>query len=168
MALPLNFPPNYTLLRTFSSRRVPKQIQSPTCFPPSLSQTLPLSFLETANSPYPQPLLAAFFASCFRGLFGCHPLRSLSEEKLFCVCIPAILASCHPSHLALTGIPATWIYYSTPYWLQSSAKPLLIHNRVLNIFTPGSQISRDHTLIILFRVTTFFTCWVPCPPIQPI
>lgn len=169
MTLPLNFLPNYASSCTFSSLQVPKRIQPPTCFPPSPPHIFPLLFLEMVNPHYPQPLLATFITSCFKEvcLAATCSAAFLRKSSSVCLSLPFLLLVSY-IFLPLTETSATWIYYSTPYWFQSPAKHFLIHNRVLNILTPGSQISSDHTLIILFFVTTFFSYQVPCPPIQPI
>lgn len=133
---------------------------------------LPLNPLESANSPYKLNLfLEHFFTPCFKEVCLDTTCSEAFLRKSSSVCLShPVFPPCHSCVLSpisfsllqkflLLRAPANWMY-SVPPLVSFSAKSLLVYNHVLNILTPGSPISLDHTLII-FSVTTFFTFYQP-------
>lgn len=73
MTLSLNSLPNSTLLCTFQSHKVPKLIQSPTCFPLFIPNP-PTVVRGSSKPPHPRPLLGTLLHLLLKSSFGDHLL----------------------------------------------------------------------------------------------
>lgn len=123
MTLPLNFLPNYTLLCTFSSLKVPELFQSPTDFPPPHPKPSHCTLWNQQTLLILNLCLEHFFTSSFKEVCLDTTCSGALWRQRSSVCLITYAHPPHPCFLSpisfsllqkflLLRAPANWIYYS--------------------------------------------------------